>query len=111
MPYASVVKTASIAASGSTSDDIYLSGNTLLAIEMPSAWTTSSIAILASSDGTTYNKVINTLGVALAITASINQYVTISPDITLGINYLKLQTSATQSSARIITLISRGIVQ
>jgi hypothetical protein len=109
--YASAVKTASIAASGTFSDAVYLAGNTLLAIEMPSAWTTASISILASSDGNTYRDVVNINGVAITISASADKYIVLDSDNTLGINYLKLKSSATQEAARTLTLISRGIVQ
>lgn len=51
-------ETITIAASASLSNAVYIGGNRLVAIEMPSAWTAAKLTFQASWDGTTFTEVL-----------------------------------------------------
>lgn len=117
MPYASWLKTASIAAGGTISNAIYLAGNSLVAVSMPSAWTTASITFRASTDGTTYQDVYNGYGTELSFTASKDRYIVLNQTDWIGVNYIQIRSGSAGSpvtqtpSAATFTLITKQISQ
>ena len=117
MAYASWLKTASIATNGTISNAVYLAGNTLLAISMPSTWTTASITFRASTDGNTYQDVYNGYGAELSITASKDVYISLNQNDWIGVNYIQIRSGSAASpvsqtpSGVTFTLVTKKIAQ
>jgi hypothetical protein len=102
---------ATIAASGSVSDDVNLGGRVLVGIEMPTAWTAASITFQASFDGTNFFDVYDGAGSEVSGTAGASQFITMNPATLYGIKVIRVRsgTSAAavnQAAERVINLIA-----
>jgi hypothetical protein len=117
-----IVKKVTIANGTSLSDEVDMSGLQLVAIQMPSGWTTANLTfqagVIVSQDGKntiTYGNVLDDGGTEVVVTAAASGFITIRPTVAAalrGIKFLKVRsgTSATpvnQAAARIITLSFR----
>lgn len=102
--------TATIAANASLSGAIDLNPSSLLAIAMPSAWTSASLTFQSSYDGSTYFDVYNDAGDEYIIPVVASQFIILQRKDFLGLGYLKVRSGTTgtpvnQTSARTIGLI------
>jgi hypothetical protein len=107
-------RTASIASSGSLSGAVNIGDEPIIAIIMPSAWTSANLTLQASIDGATYYSVYNMDGDEYTITASASRYIVFSPHEFQWARYVKLRsgtadTPVSQDAARSITIITRRI--
>lgn len=105
---------ATIAASGSLSDAVTLREQTVVAIEMPAAWTAASITLQASADGSTFNNVYTSGGDEVEYTVAASRFIPLDPDDMAGMRYVKIRsgTAATpvnQAAERNIKLVARNI--
>lgn len=106
--------TVSIASGAALSSAVDLSGTSLVAIQMPSAWTTANLTFQASDAGTTYNNVYNDAGTEYSVTAGGARYIITDPTEFIGIRYLKLRsgtagTTVAQGAARTVTFVLRPL--
>lgn len=99
--------TVTIASSGTTSGAIDLQGLVLCQIQMPAAFTGTSITFQSSHDGTTYQALYDTSGNQLAVTVSTDRYINIAPTDFAGCRYLKIVSGSTEGGDRIIGLVTR----
>lgn len=102
---------ATIAASGSVSDDVNMGGRVLVGIEMPAAWTAASITFQASFDGTNFFDVYDNLGVEVGATAVASRFIAMNPTALYGIKYIRVRSGTTaspvnQAAERVINLIA-----
>jgi hypothetical protein len=117
-----IVKKVTIANGASLSDAVDMSGLQLVAIQMPSGWTTANLTfqagVIVSQDGKntiTYGNVLDDGGTEVVVTAAANSFITIRPTVAAalrGIKSLKVRsgtsgTPVSQAAARIITLSFR----
>jgi len=101
-------ETATIALSAALSNAVYIAGNRLVAIEMPSAWTAAKLTFQASWDGTTFTEVL--IGAtALELTVAASQTIMLDVLFT-GALYVKVRSGTAaspvnQAAARDVRLI------
>lgn len=109
-----LIKTVTIAASGSVTDEIDLGGYRLAAIHMPAAWTAAAITFTAApTTGGTFTDVHDNAGTEVSITTAASRTVILATDVAEnleGLAYIKLRsgTSATpvaQAAERSLTLV------
>jgi hypothetical protein len=100
-----------IAASGTTSDAVNLSGLQLVAIETPSALTGTALTFTASvSLGGTYDAVREVGGAAAySLTMAANQWIPVSVNVFAGVPFLKIVSGSTEAAARTFNLICRPV--
>lgn len=96
-----------IANGASQSDAIRLNGSALVGIELPAAWTTANLTLLASNDNSTFNPVYDSAGTEVTITAAASRYVVLQPGLFFGMEWLKLRsgtagTPVNQGADRVI---------
>jgi len=111
-------RTVTIANGESLSGSTDLTGYSLVAIQMPAAWTAASITFAGSStNGGTYGKLRDYAGTEYTITSPlVTEYIplgTYLPDLA-GVRFLKVRSgtaasAVAQGAARVITLIVRKI--
>lgn len=104
--------TASISSGAALSAAVDLVIASLVALQMPAAWTAADLTFQSSSDGATYVDVYSSAGVELQFTAAASRFIYVDPSVFLGMRYIKLRsgTSAAavnQGAARSITLIGQ----
>jgi hypothetical protein len=106
---------ATIAAGASVSDEVKLSpGETLLCLEMPSAWTAASITFTAVVDptSTTFLDVYDDSGEFTISTAAASRYIIIPNGISLSRFKIRSGTAATpvnQVAAAVINIVTRYV--
>ena len=103
--------TATIAASGTTSGAINLSGLQVVAIDMPAALTGTTMTFTASTtlDGT-YDGVQEIGGAAAySITIAASKWVGVDIRVFAGIPFLKLVSGSTEAAARTFNVICRPV--
>jgi len=116
-PFIAGTAAASFAASGTQSGAVTLYGLQLVALQMPSAWNSADLTMLASADGSTYGDLYDETGTEHTITAGTGAYsnfIYLTPSDYAGIYYLKVRSGAsgsavTQTAARSITLVVRPV--
>lgn len=103
--------TVTIAASGTTSDAINLSGLQLVAIDTPSALTGTALTFTASiSLGGTYDAVREVGGAAAySVTMGASQWIPLNVNVFAGIPFLKIVSGSTEAAARTFNLICRPV--
>lgn len=100
----------SIAVSTTTSGAIDLGGTTLLGVQLPAAFTGTSISFqAATSFGGTYQTVIDGSGSTLSKTVSQGKYLLLDPSEFAGLQFIKIVSSATEAAQRDLTLVSRPV--
>ena len=102
-------KTAVIENGGSLSGAVDLGGRKLVAIVMPSSWTTAGLTFQASPDGVTYYNLYDG-GTERGLTVAASYYSALAIGDWVGIRYLKVRsgtagTPVNQAGARTITLV------
>ncbi len=105
--------TALIASGSSLSAAIPLDRRPVLRLLIPSGWTTASVTLQGSLDGTNYYDLLAEDGNAITLSASAGKFIQISnPDDWAGYKYLKVRSGTsgspvTQAADRTITLTVR----
>lgn len=98
-----------IANGGTVSAALQLQGLVLCGIQLPAAFTGTTLTFQASVDGTTFQPVKSTAsGTALSYTVAQGTYVAIDPKDFQGINYLKVVSGTAEGAARTLNLAVRG---
>lgn len=94
------------ATSTSTGD---LSGMTAVGVYAPASISGTSITFTASYDGVTFVPVYDGLGAALSLTIASSEYIPFDPAKFAGIRYLKIVSSATETSKTFV-IVTRPIL-
>lgn len=101
-----------IANGESLSGVVDIAGTTLIAIQMPSAWTSANLTFQGSADGSVYADVYNDAGDEYNIPVAASRFVMLDQveNRFRGMRYFKVRSGTTgtpvnQGSARTITLI------
>ena len=108
-----------IASGAAISGAIDLSERTLLAIEMPAAWTAADVGFSVATTLTGTYKPLWVLGDSARLlidTAAASRIISVDPDSFRGVRYLKIESLDTgdgsaenQAAARTITIIARRL--
>lgn len=99
----------SIAASASESSLINTGGMCLCGIFVPTGFTGTALTFEASVDGTIFVAVKSTTsGSALSYTVAAGEYIAIDPKDFQGIQYLKIKSGSTETSARVLVCSMKG---
>lgn len=106
--------TATIANGASLSASVYLTDQPIVAIQMPTTWTTGNLTFQGSNDGTNFFDVYNMDGDEYTVVAAANRYIVLSPFEFQWARYVKIRsgttgTPVTQGGARTITLVTRKV--
>lgn len=105
-----IVKTATIAISTTTSAAVYLGSSVVLGIEMPAAFTGTTLTLHgASASGGTYAVLRDSAGTALTLTTAAGYRHYLDPIITAGWNYIKVVSGSSETAERVITLLVRPV--
>ena len=100
--------TATIASSGTVSAAVDLAGTSLVGIQLPAAFTGTSLGFQAATSlAGTYQAVIDGSGAALTKNISQGKYLLLDPTEFAGIQYLKVVSGSTEASARDLILVTR----
>lgn len=109
-------KTVTIADSGTVSGAIQLAGTygqsveSLVAVVTTSGFTTADLTFQFSLDGTTFIAAKNAAGTSITLTSvAASEWRAVDPTDFLSAKYLKVVSSAAQSSGDTITLVIRGV--
>jgi glucose dehydrogenase len=102
--------TATIAASGTTSDAVDCTRNQFVGFYTPASLTGTAITFTASNDNSTYVTVLEVGGAATySVTAAASRYIPLDPRVFAGAQYVKLVSGSTEASARSITCVLRPV--
>lgn len=107
-------QTVTIANGASLSDAADIEAKTLIAIDMPSSWTTANLTLQASIDNSTWDNVFDSTGTEVTISAAASRFILLNPADYVSVRYLKVRsgtsgTPVNQGGARTITLVVRAI--
>jgi len=97
----------SIASGQTASGALDLQGLALTAIQMPSAFTGTSITFQGSFDGATYQDIYNTANTQYSITVAASRTYAINPSDFAGFRYIKIVSGSSEGAARTIVVSSR----
>jgi len=105
---------ATIANGESLSPAIDLGGTSLIAIQMPAAWTAANLSLQVSHNGTDFADLYGKDGSEYVIAAAANRAIQLAPADLAGARWIKLRSGVTatpvnQSAARTLTLVSRAL--
>lgn len=97
-------------ASGQTASAVIAcSGFVLCGIQLPAAFTGTTLTFQASIDGTTFQPVYSTAsGTALSYTVAQGHYVAVNPQDFQGVNYLKIVSGSSEGAARTLVCALKG---
>jgi hypothetical protein len=110
IPKALVVSVATIASGQTSSAAIPTSGLSLVGIQMPAAFTGTTVTFLGSLDGTTYQTLKSTTsGTSLSYTVAQGTYVAIDPVPFYGLPYIKIVSGSAEGAARTLAIALKGI--
>jgi hypothetical protein len=99
---------ANIAASGTTSQSLDLSGSCLVGIQMPTAFTGTAVTFNVSADGVNFYPMYSGAS-AYSLTVAASRYILIPAADFAGVRYLQVVSNATEGSARALTLAVRPL--
>ena len=110
------VGTVTIANGASLSGALDLHGCSLVAIQMPAAWTAATLTFQGSNDGTTYGDVYDDSATELSVTVAVLRYVVFDRDVKdnlSGIRWIKVRSDPSaaptaQGGDRVLTLVARS---
>jgi hypothetical protein len=102
-----VVNNVTIASSSTTSGSIDLQGLGLVGMIMPATFTGSTVTFQMSLDDVTYYDIYNTNNTQVSATVTQGRAYLFVPGDFVGVRYLKVKSSSTEGSSRVITLITR----
>ena len=99
-----------IANGGNLSSAVDLTGQILLCIQTPAAWTAAVITLQGSADGDTYANLWHPLTGEVSLAAAASRIFALEPAMFLGIRYLKIRsgtsgTPVNQGAARTIMIV------
>lgn len=100
-------RSATIAASGTTSGEVDISHFCLVGIDMPSGWDAADITFTAShASGGTFDPVTDGDGTAVTITVAASKYIDLTKtgEQICGADFIKIVSSQTQTAERILLL-------
>jgi len=102
---------ATIAASGTTSDVVDLNLGQLVGLIFPASMTGTTLTFtMSTASGGTYVGVKDVGGASdYSITVTSSKYVPIDPRVFCGVRYLKLVSGSTESGAKVITCVFRPV--
>jgi hypothetical protein len=106
---------ATITSGQSLSAAVDLKDMPILAIVIPSAWTTADLTFQASADGTTYYDVYNLLGTEHTVVAAASRYIAFMPLEFQWARYIKIRsgtsgTPVAQGGTRTIIIVKRQVL-
>jgi hypothetical protein len=100
-----------ITGGGTTSGVFTTQGLGLVGLQMPATFTGTTMSFLGSNDGgATYLALYNTSGSALSVTVAASRLILFTPGDLVGVQFIKLVSGSTESSDRIIQVITRTFV-
>lgn len=106
MSFSRTVDTATIPASGTTSDARTTpSKKTLVAVEMPAAFTGTSLSFEVSNDGGATWRTAADGSTAYSITVAANQYHSLKPEVFYGAGLVRVKSNAAEAAERQLNLI------
>ncbi|MDH4163325.1 MAG: hypothetical protein OEW15_11650 [Nitrospirota bacterium] len=92
-----------------TVSTINTNGLTLVGIQLPAAFTSTTLTFNASIDGSTWQQVYSTTsGTALSYTVAQGRYIAIDPAPFYGVKYLQIKTGSDETAARTLTVSLKG---
>jgi hypothetical protein len=97
-----------VAAAGTTSESIGLSGWSLVGIITPAAMDSVAISFTAAQSST-FVPVYSDTGSAYSVTCAASRYIIVDPTKLLGVNLLKLVMGSTETNAITLTLVLRRV--
>ena len=99
-----------IAISTTTSAAIATGGLSLVGVQLPAAFTGTTLTFQISFDGVTYQPVYtSTSGTALSYTVAAGHYVAVNPQDFYGANYIKLISGSSEAAARTFSVALKGL--
>lgn len=100
-------QTVTIAGSGTTSTSITAEGNRMpIAIVVPSAFSGTTLTLNASIDnGSTFQPIYNA-GTAYTVNVGTSRYVALNRDVMDGVRIFQIVSSASETAARTVTIIT-----
>ncbi|MEI8342649.1 MAG: hypothetical protein WCH43_14090 [Verrucomicrobiota bacterium] len=114
LPIGQEVITATIASGQSLSDPIALGAKTLVAVAMPTTWTTAPLSFMASVDGTNWLEVYTNVGANLSLVAAAGRLITTDISPWLGLNLIKVRSGSvdnpiSQGADRVLGLVIKPV--
>lgn len=107
--YIFMTKTFTIASGQTVSDAIDTQGLDMVQIEMPSAFTGTTLTFQSSLDNSTFQACYNTSGSALSATVAASRNILLSPQDFAGVRYLKLVSGSAEGATRSIRIQLREV--
>jgi hypothetical protein len=105
-----VVSAVAIANGQTSTAAIPTSGLSLVGVQLPAAFTGTTLTFTGSVDGTTYQPVYSTTsGTALSYTVAQGHYVAIDPVAFYGLAYIKLVSGSAEGGARAFSVALKGL--
>lgn len=105
-----VIAAATIANGVTTSAAIPTTGLSLVGVQLPAAFTGTTLTFQGSVDGTTYQPVYSTTsGTALSYTVAQGHYVAVDPIPFYGLAYIKLVSGSSEGGARSFSVALKGL--
>jgi hypothetical protein len=93
-------KSVDISNGGTESTALDVFGCVLSAIEIPSAFTGTTISFKGSIDGTTYSPVYDKIGALYSVAVGTSRIIVLDPTITYGLRYIKIVSGSAEGAAR-----------
>lgn len=105
-----VISSGSIVSGQTVSAAIPVNGLALVGIQLPAAFTSTTLTFQISLDGTTYQPVyVTTTGTALSYTVAQAHYVAIDPVPFYGARFIKLVSGSAEGATRTLALALKGL--
>ncbi len=93
-----------------TVSTINANGLALVGIQLPAAFTSTTLTFYGSIDGSTWQQVyVTTSGTALSYTVAQGHYVAIDPVPFYGLKYLQIKTGSDETATRSLTVSLKGL--
>lgn len=110
IPKALVFAAATIASGQTVSAAIPTAGLSLCGVQLPAAFTGTTLTFQGSVDGTTYQVIKSTTsGTSLSYTVAQGTFAAIDPTPFYGLSYIKLVSGSSEGAARAFTVALKGI--
>ena len=108
-------RTASITSGQSLSASVDIKDQPIVAIQMPSTWTTANLTFQGSSDGTNFFNVYNMEGDEFTVTVATSRYVVLNPFEFQWARFIKIRsgtsgTPVSQGADRTIVIVTRKVL-
>ena len=105
-----IVSSAAIASGQTASAVVQLKGYSLVGVQLPAAFTGTTLTFQVSSDGVTFVALKSTTsGTALSYTVAQGTYAAIDPVAFYGVNYLKIVSGSSEGANRVLAISLKGI--